>query len=58
MNNRQRHADLIQPEIPYTQDRFKLHDDDNDVVCDLDFMDRMYDAAFDMSTDDWDACLP
>jgi len=58
MNNRQRHADLIQPEISYTQDSFKLQDNDTEVVCDLDFMDRMYDAAFDMSTDDWDACLP
>jgi hypothetical protein len=58
MNNRQRHADSIQPEISNTENGFKLQDNDTDVVCDLDFMDRMYDAAFDMSTDDWDACLP
>lgn len=58
MNTKDRTTDLIQPGIESPQNDLMNHEGNPDIAYDLYFMDRMYDAATDMTADDWDACLP
>lgn len=46
-----------QPSQTLTQNDPELQEADSYTSHSLDFMDRMYDAASDMTSDDWDDCL-
>jgi len=48
---------IIEPQAFDNHNESMNHDSDQFNTHDLDFMDRMFDAANEMATDDWGDCL-
>jgi len=57
MKTRNAQSAIIEPQAFEKYDETMNHEPEQFDAHDLDFMDRMFDAANDMGTDDWGDCL-
>jgi hypothetical protein len=57
MKTQNKNTAIIEPQSFKRQNETMNHEPEQFDAHDLDFMDRMFDAANDMGTDDWGDCL-